>query len=38
MLIGAAIGFALWMGTDNFALFAAFLGLAVVLGMIFSSA
>lgn len=37
MLMGAVIGFALWIGTDNFALFPAFLGVGVVFGMIFSA-
>lgn len=37
MVMGAIIGFALWMGTDNFALFPAFLGVGVVFGMIFSA-
>lgn len=38
MVMGAVIGFALWMGTDNFALFPAFLGVGVVFGMLFSAA
>lgn len=37
MILGAVIGFALWIGTDNFALFPAFLGVGVVFGLIFSA-
>jgi uncharacterized membrane protein YoaK (UPF0700 family) len=37
MVLGAVIGFALWIGTDTFALFPAFLGVGVVFGMIFSA-
>lgn len=36
MLLGAAIGFALWIATDTFALFPAFLGVGVVLGIVLS--
>ena len=36
MLLGAVIGFALWIATDTFALFPAFLGVGVVLGIVLS--
>ncbi len=36
MFTGAAIGFAIWITTDTFALFPAFLGIGVVLGLVFS--
>jgi hypothetical protein len=38
MLLGAATGFLLWLGTDTFALFPAFLGVGLVLGMVLSGA
>lgn len=38
MLLGAATGFAIWIATDTFALFPAFLGIGVVLGIVFSQA
>lgn len=37
MLMGAVLGFALWMGTDTFVFFPAFLGVGVVFGMIFGA-
>lgn len=36
MLLGAVIGFLLWIGTDTFALFPAFLGVGVGLGLALS--
>lgn len=38
MLIGAVTGFAIWITTDTFALFPAFLGVGVVLGIVLSQA
>ena len=38
MLIGVGTGFALWIGTDTFALFPAFIGVGFVLGLVFSAA
>jgi hypothetical protein len=38
MLIGGLTGFAIWIATDTFALFPAFLGVGVVLGLVFSRA
>ena len=38
MLLGGLTGFALWIATDTFALFPAFLGIGVVLGLAFSQA
>ena len=38
MLIGAATGFAIWIATDTFALFPAFLGVGLVLGIVLSQA
>ncbi len=38
MLLGALTGFAIWMTTDTFALFPAFLGIGLVLGLVFSRA
>ncbi|WP_062377732.1 hypothetical protein [Demequina pelophila] len=38
MLLGALIGFIIWIATDNFALFPAFLGVGVGLGLAFSQA
>lgn len=38
MLIGAVVGFAIWMATDTFALFPAFLGVGLVLGIVLSEA
>lgn len=38
MLMGAVIGFALWMGTDTFVFFPVFLGVGVVFGMMFNAA
>ena len=38
MLLGGIVGFAIWMATDTFALFPAFLGIGVVLGLVFSRA
>lgn len=38
MLLGGLIGFALWIATDTFALFPAFLGVGLVLGLVFSQA
>jgi hypothetical protein len=37
MLIGAVLGFVLWIATDTFALFPAFLGVGVGLGVALSS-
>jgi hypothetical protein len=38
MLLGALTGFAIWMTTDTFALFPAFVGIGLVLGLVFSQA
>ena len=38
MAIGVLTGFALWLATDTFALFPAFIGVGFVLGLVFSSA
>ncbi len=38
MLLGGLTGFAIWMATDTFALFPAFLGIGLVLGLVFSQA
>jgi hypothetical protein len=38
MLLGGLTGFAIWIATDTFALFPAFLGIGVVLGIVFSQA
>lgn len=38
MLIGAVTGFAIWIATDTFALFPAFLGVGLVLGIVLSQA
>ena len=38
MMVGALIGFVLWIATDTFALFPAFLGVGLVLGMVLQSA
>ena len=38
MLIGAVTGFAIWITTDTFALFPAFLGVGLVLGIVLSQA
>lgn len=38
MLLSGIVGFALWIATDTFALFPAFLGVGVVLGLVFSRA
>ena len=37
MIAGALIGFVLWIATDTFALFPAFLGVGLVLGMVLQS-
>lgn len=37
MLLGAVIGFALWMATETFVFFPAFLGVGVVFGVLFST-
>lgn len=36
MLLGGLTGFAIWIATDTFALFPAFLGIGLVLGLVFS--
>jgi hypothetical protein len=36
MLIGGLTGFAIWIATDTFALFPAFLGIGLVLGLVLS--
>ncbi len=36
MLVAGITGFVLWIATDTFALFPAFLGVGVVLGLVFS--
>jgi len=38
MLLGAVTGFLIWITTDTFALFPAFLGIGLVLGLVFSRA
>lgn len=38
MAIGAITGFALWIATGTFALFPAFLGMGLVLAMVFQEA
>jgi hypothetical protein len=38
MLFGGLTGFLIWMTTDMFALFPAFLGIGVALGILFSQA
>ncbi len=38
MVTGAVIGFVLWIATDTFALFPAFIGMGLVLGMVLQSA
>jgi hypothetical protein len=38
MILGALVGFALWMATDTFVFFPAFLGMGVVFGLIFDAA
>lgn len=38
MLLAGAVGFALWMATETFVFFPAFLGTGVVFGMIFDAA
>jgi hypothetical protein len=38
MLIGGVTGFLIWMATDTFALFPAFLGIGVGLGIVLSEA
>lgn len=38
MILGAVTGFAIWIATDTFALFPAFLGVGLVLGLVFSEA
>ena len=38
MVTGALIGFVLWIATDTFALFPAFIGVGLVLGMVLQSA
>jgi len=38
MLLGGLTGFLIWITTDTFALFPAFLGMGVVLGLVFSNA
>jgi hypothetical protein len=38
MLLGGITGFLIWITTDTFALFPAFLGIGVVLGLVFSRA
>ena len=36
MLLGALTGFLIWVTTDTFALFPAFVGIGLVLGLVFS--
>ncbi|WP_062311837.1 hypothetical protein [Demequina rhizosphaerae] len=36
MLLGSLMGFLIWMATDTFALFPAFIGIGFVLGLVFS--
>ena len=38
MLLGGVTGFLIWITTDTFALFPAFLGIGFVLGLVFSEA
>jgi hypothetical protein len=38
MLIGAMTGFLIWVTTDTFALFPAFVGMGLVLGLVLSRA
>ena len=38
MLLGALTGFLIWVTTDTFALFPAFVGIGLVLGLVFSQA
>jgi hypothetical protein len=38
MLLGGVTGFLIWITTDTFALFPAFLGMGLVLGLVFSRA
>jgi len=38
MLLGGLTGFLIWITTDTFALFPAFLGIGFVLGLVFSNA
>lgn len=38
MILGALVGFAIWMATDTFVFFPAFLGVGVVFGLIFDTA
>lgn len=38
MILGALTGFAIWIATDTFALFPAFLGVGLALGLVFSAA
>lgn len=38
MILGALTGFAIWIATDTFAVFPAFLGAGLVLGLVFSEA
>ena len=38
MLIGGVTGFAIWIATDTFALFPAFLGVGLALGIVLSQA
>lgn len=38
MLIGGLTGFAIWIATDTFVMFPAFLGVGVVLGLVLSRA
>ena len=38
MILGALVGFALWMATDTFVFFPAFLGVGLVFGLIFDAA
>jgi hypothetical protein len=35
-LLGSLTGFAIWIATDTFAVFPAFLGIGLVLGLVFS--
>lgn len=35
MLLGAVVGFALWIATDTFAFFPSFLGVGLALGLMF---
>lgn len=38
MILGALVGFALWMATDTFVFFPVFLGVGVVFGLVFDAA